>query len=197
MSKQTIQSALLKQPWAPKWRMLTLAEIEKKIRAHEGVSSEHAATVMAILKDRIKKIGAIHLLSGDPPEDGETPSSAPGLRLLPPWILALLDLLWVSLRYPYVVAFQNDTDLMLDFVLAYETGVGLIDVMQTTVFPWSTGEITCECPCFDMVRYAFSVWTQDDEELGRTSNMTPEEVDAGERLHGTYRACRDSWRIFF
>ena len=122
----------------------------------------------------------------------DLPSDDLGFALLPKWILDFLDNYWIPFNPRYVVNFQNDSDFSHDFVVAYETKSGLIDVIQTTVGAWATGAVHC-APCFDMLQYAWSVWNPDDNvEVGRTRTYTVEEINEQE---SPVKACEDTWEV--
>ena len=115
--------------------------------------------------------------------------------MLPPWLVAALNKIWAIKLPAYKVDFENGTDEILDFVLAYETMSGIVLILQTRVTPGQIGLITCDCPCWDMKSYAWSVWGIDDVELYRSKTFTPAEVNAEEKIKGTYKECHDSFLV--
>lgn len=112
--------------------------------------------------------------------------------LLPDWIREFLFEYWASYLPWYRVSFYNDSDWSHDFVVAYETGSGLINIAETSVGPRAVGTVT-PAPCWDMVRYAWSAWNPDDNvEVIRAPTLTVEEINEQESVQ---RPCEDTWDV--
>jgi hypothetical protein len=112
--------------------------------------------------------------------------------LLPKWIRDFLLEYWKSTQGSYKINFENQSGWSHEYVVAFETHSGLIDVVETLVAPWSIGFVTT-APCFDMRSYAWSAWNPDDNvEVTRTRTYTVDEINAAESIR---RPCEDTWEV--
>lgn len=181
----------------------SLDEFENTINSHPKITEEIAKNAISFQYYKLRQLGAkklesvgftesdIEALFTNLPSD-DLPSDVLEYALLPRWILDYIEKYWELFNPRYEVHFQNDSDWSHDYVVAYETHSGLIHVVETTVEPWATGEIHC-APCWDMLRYAWSVWNPDDNvELRRTPTFTVEEIN---NMESVYKACEDTWVV--
>ena len=181
-----------------KSRKIDLNRFEKAINSHPEITKDIAKRAIQFQYNKFRKIGIKNLKSiGFNKSDIKVlsidlPSHNLRFALLPRWIIDFLDNWWIPFNPIYVVNFQNDSDYSHDYVVAYETHSGLIDVIQTTVGPWSTGAVHC-APCWDMLGYAWSAWNPDDNvELIRTRTYSVEEINEAESIK---KSCEDTWEV--
>lgn len=181
---------------------ISLETFESAVYSHPCIGDELAKNVIEfkyrelarICPEKLKRIGFadddVERLPIDLVKD--TPSQDLGFSLLPGWVLEFLDGYWIPFNPQYVVRFENQSEWSHDFVVAYETASGLIDVTETSAEPGATATVTC-APCWDMLSYAWSVWNPDDNvELSRTRTFTIDEINEQESV---FKDCEDTWEV--
>ena len=179
-------------------KQICLTEFENIINSHPRTTEDLVKRAIKFQYQKLGRLGSDKLKNiGFSESDIEKilidlPYDDLGFALLPEWLLDFLNDYWTPLNPRYVVYFENDSNWSHDFVVAYETYSGLIYTVETTARPWGRAAIHC-APCWDMFRYAWSVWNPDDNtEIGRTPTYTVEEINAEESV---YRPCEDIWEV--
>jgi hypothetical protein len=107
----------------------------------------------------------------------------------------ILQLIYALFAGPYTVNFENGLNIPVQFVWAYELWSGLILVDQSTYTQPGNTAVLQYAKCIEMRQYAFSVWDQNDNELGVSPTWTVQYINQVESQQGTFKLCADTIEV--